>query len=62
MKQRFKFPKPWWETERASRPEEAAQLCKKLGTGQCAAICLQHVSIHTTDGKCPEASRVWIKP
>lgn len=33
--------------------------CKRLGTGQCAAICLQHSSNFTTNGECPEADLVW---
>jgi hypothetical protein len=53
--------KPWWETTRATTPEEASALCRRLGTSQCAAICLQHLSLATGDGRCPEASRVWMK-
>lgn len=52
---------PWWQGARAETPGQAAEFCKKLGTGQCAAICLSHSSIHTTNGACPEASRVWMK-
>lgn len=37
----------------------ARAMCKAEGTAQCAAICLSHFSINTTDGRCPEAMRVW---
>jgi len=53
--------KPWWETAKALTIEDARALCRKLATGQCAAICLQHSSLHTTDGKCPEVETVWMK-
>ncbi len=34
-------------------------LCRQHGTGQCAPICLSHMSTTTTSGKCPEAPRIW---
>ena len=34
-------------------------ICKSEGTAQCAAICLSHSSLNTTNGRCPEAMRVW---
>lgn len=37
----------------------ARGLCKSRGTGQCAALCLSHMSIHTTNGQCPEARSIW---
>lgn len=42
-----------------SEDELARTLCCADGTGQCAAICLSHSSIFTSDGKCPEANRIW---
>lgn len=51
----------WWDSAKADTPEEAAAFCKKLGTGQCAAICLSHMSNTTTGGNCPEAPRVWMR-
>lgn len=40
--------------------EAAARgMCKNEGTAQCAPICLSHFSIHTTNGQCPEAIRIW---
>lgn len=53
--------RPWWETARANSDAEAETLCRRLGTGQCAAICLSHLSGSTTDGQCPERLRVWQK-
>jgi hypothetical protein len=35
------------------------QLCKKRGTGQCAALCRTHSSNFTTKGQCPEAEYIW---
>lgn len=55
----FKLPKPWWKTAIADTPEKAAELCKRLGTGECAAICLSHSSLFTAPGQCPESFRVW---
>lgn len=52
---------PWWRTVKAETPEQAAEFCKRLGTGECAAICLSHMSSNTTDGRCPEKERVWMK-
>jgi hypothetical protein len=50
---------PWWTKAKASTEEEARDFCRKMGTGQCAAICLSHMSSTTSDGRCPEALRVW---
>ncbi len=38
----------------------AKRACKNNGTGQCAAICLSHSSLHTKPGKCPEMLTVWV--
>ncbi len=43
-----------------SKADICATLCKAHGTAQCAAICMSHSSLHTTDGCCPEAKRVWV--
>lgn len=42
-----------------SEADICSTLCKAHGTAQCAAICMSHSSLHTTDGCCPEAKRVW---
>lgn len=34
-------------------------LCRAHGTAQCAALCLTHSSLGTTDGQCPEQLIVW---
>lgn len=38
--------------------DERRTACISQGTGQCAAICLSHMSIHKL-GTCPEIERVW---
>lgn len=40
------------------RERVARDRCRRLGTAQCAAICLTHFSTSTRDGQCPEAVRV----
>lgn len=34
-------------------------LCRAQGTGQCAPVCLQHFSVRTSGGQCPERTRIW---
>jgi hypothetical protein len=45
--------------QQASVEDVARSLCKADGTAQCAAICLSYSSTSTTNGKCPEAKRIW---
>ena len=52
--------RPWWDSAVADNEQQAQAFCKRMGTGQCAALCLTHSSLHTSDGKCPEAVRVWM--
>lgn len=56
-----------WKTNASDKPERATNeagaraLCKKRGTGQCAAVCLQYTHFETAQGRCPEAMKVWGK-
>lgn len=52
--------RPWWEVANAQTHEQARAFCDKLGTRQCAPVCLQHLSFYPAHG-CPEVNRVWMK-
>lgn len=47
--------------EDISYKEICKAICHGHGTAQCAALCLQHASVHTKDGMCPEATKIWGK-
>jgi hypothetical protein len=49
---------PWLPGAGCDVMEIYKKACISLGTNQCAAICLQHLSVRPL-GDCPEAACVW---